>query len=92
MRKIDNDRNLADESWNKLLFVDYFTRSCRCQRHSIYDAFTEVYSIYDAFTEDYSFAAQCKENTITVKTRSSSGKHVHPRELLLTHPPNLDLS
>jgi len=83
LRKIDSDHNLADESWNKPLFVDYFTRSCRCQRHSI----------YDAFTEDYSFAAQCgKENTITVKTRSSSGKHVHPRELLLTHPPNLDLS
>ena len=47
-RRIDSDHNLANESWNKPLFVDYFTRSCRCQRHSI----------YDAFTEDYSFAAQ----------------------------------
>jgi hypothetical protein len=24
-RKIDKDHNLADESWNKPLFVDYFT-------------------------------------------------------------------
>ena len=37
-RKIDKDHNLTNESWNKPLFVDYFTRSCRCQRHSIYDA------------------------------------------------------